>query len=90
MDLLSSIQVRSIQCLFLCHGLHSIWEKYKDPSPDSGGEYISKDFEHFLATKGVIDHKTFPHKSQYNGVTERKHRHIIEIVCALRIHVNFP
>lgn len=57
---------------------------------DSGGEYISKDFEHFLATEGVIHQKTCPHQSQQNGVAERKHRHIIETARALRLHANLP
>ncbi|KAL8130930.1 hypothetical protein AgCh_007017 [Apium graveolens] len=61
-------------------------KKIKILRTDSGGEYISKEFNHFLAEEGIIHQTSCPHQPQQNGVAERKHRHLMETARAIRIH----
>ena len=39
---------------------------------DGGGEYCSKEFEAFLAEKGIKHEKTNAYTPQENGVAERR------------------
>ena len=57
---------------------------------DGGGEYISKAFQSFLATKGIEHHKSCPHTPQQNGLAERKHRHIVETSLTLLQTARLP
>lgn len=65
-------------------------KKIKILRTDSGGEYISKEFNHFLATEGIIHQTSCPHQPQQNGVAERKHRHLMETSRAIRLHAGLP
>ena len=38
---------------------------------DNGGEYISREFESYLKSKGIRHELTIPHTPQQNGVAER-------------------
>ncbi|RVX16767.1 Retrovirus-related Pol polyprotein from transposon RE1 [Vitis vinifera] len=50
---------------------------------DSGGEYLSTEFQAFLASKGIIHQRSYPSIPQQNGVAERKNRHLLDVgfVC---------
>ncbi|CAL2227963.1 unnamed protein product [Prunus armeniaca] len=50
---------------------------------DGGDEYVSKDFQTYLGSKGILHHKSCPYTPEQNGRTERKHRHLVEIVVTL-------
>jgi transposase InsO family protein len=41
-------------------------------STDSGGEYLSTEFQAFLASKGILHQRSCPSTPQQNGVAERK------------------
>jgi len=60
---------------------------------DSSGEYHSKKFLDLLKSHDTLPQLSCPHTPQQNGVFERKHRHIIEIVCTLlfssKLHAKF-
>lgn len=45
---------------------------------DNGGEYVSKEFEEYLKTKGIHHETTVPYTPEQNGVAERKNRTLIE------------
>ncbi|RVW31828.1 Retrovirus-related Pol polyprotein from transposon RE1 [Vitis vinifera] len=47
--------------------------------PDSGGEYLSTEFQAFLASKGIIHQRSCPSTPQQNGVAERKNRHLLDV-----------
>jgi hypothetical protein len=47
---------------------------------DGGGEYMSRQFTSFLTTHGIYHRVTCPHTPEQNGISERKHRHIMEVV----------
>ncbi|RVX06418.1 Retrovirus-related Pol polyprotein from transposon RE1 [Vitis vinifera] len=50
---------------------------------DSGCEYLSTEFQAFLASKGIIHQRSCPSTPQQNGVAERKNRHLLDVgfVC---------
>ncbi len=46
---------------------------------DRGGEYMSKEFDAFLAGRGIKHQFTVPYTPQQNGVAERKNRSLMEM-----------
>ena len=50
---------------------------------DSDGEYLSTEFQAFLASKGIIHQRSCPSTPQQNGVAERKNRHLLDVVHTL-------
>jgi hypothetical protein len=54
--------------------------KMKQFQTNGGGEYLSNTFTNFLSTYGILYRVTCPHTFQQNGITERKHKHIIKLL----------
>ncbi|RVW12494.1 Retrovirus-related Pol polyprotein from transposon TNT 1-94 [Vitis vinifera] len=46
---------------------------------DSDGEYLSTEFQAFLASKGIIHQRSCSSTPQQNGVVERKNRHLLDV-----------
>lgn len=57
---------------------------------DGGGEYVSKNFKSFLASKGILHYISCPYTPQQNGLAERKHRHIVETSITLMSAASIP
>jgi len=57
--------------------------KIKQFQSDNGGEYTSKQFKDYLSQSGILYRLSCPHTSQQNGISERKHRHIVEVGLTL-------
>ena len=57
---------------------------------DNGGEYVSKDFQAYLASKGIEHQLTVPHSPQQNGVAERLNRTLMESARSMLSHSNMP
>nr|CAN80558.1 hypothetical protein VITISV_023041 [Vitis vinifera] len=55
---------------------------------DNGGEYQALD--NFLSTNGISHLTTPPHTPEHNGISERRHRHIIETSLSLLTHASMP
>ena len=55
---------------------------------DNGGEYQALD--NFLSTNGISHLTTPPHTPEHNGLSERHHRHIVEIGLSLLTHASMP
>ena len=53
---------------------------------DCGGEYSKNSFQSFCSSHGILHQFTCPHTSQQNGVSERKHRHIVDMALCLISH----
>lgn len=53
---------------------------------DGGSEY----FQISGLFPSIVHQKTCPYTPQQNGVSERKHRHIIELALAIMAHASFP
>lgn len=64
--------------------------KIKQFQSDNGGEYTSNQFISFLNSHGILHRLICPYTSQQNGVSERKHRHIVEIGLSLLAQSNLP
>ena len=54
--------------------------KVKILRSDNGGEYVSKEFDNYLKSEGIIHEKSIPGTPQQNGIAERYNRTVIETV----------
>ena len=50
---------------------------------DNGGEYMSKEFQTYLTSKGIEHQLTVPYSPQQNGVAERLNRTLMESARAM-------
>ncbi|PKU79458.1 Retrovirus-related Pol polyprotein from transposon TNT 1-94 [Dendrobium catenatum] len=50
---------------------------------DGGGEYTSNAFKTFLHNNGILQQLSCPHTPEQNGLAERKHLHLLDIIRAL-------
>lgn len=57
---------------------------------DSRGEYMSHAFQSFLQQKGILSQRSCPYTPQQNGVTERKNRHLLDVVHTLMLESSVP
>ena len=57
---------------------------------DNGGEYVSKEFQDYLLSKGIEHQLTIPHTPQQNGVAERQNRTLMESARAMLSHSGLP
>ena len=55
---------------------------------DNGGEFIA--LHSYLSTRGITHYTTPPHTPQLNGISERKHRHIVETGLTLLTTAKMP
>lgn len=55
---------------------------------DNGGEFVA--MRSFLTTHGISHLTTPPHTPEHNGISERKHRHIVETGLTLLSHASVP
>ena len=55
---------------------------------DNGGEYIG--LLPFLQSHGISHYTTPPHTSEQNGITERRHRHVVETGLSLLHYAKLP
>ncbi|RVW87675.1 hypothetical protein CK203_041171 [Vitis vinifera] len=68
---------RASHCFDLIHS--DVWGPSPTLRTDSGGEYLSTEFQAFLASKGIIHHRSCSSTPQQNGVAERKNRHLLDV-----------
>jgi hypothetical protein len=64
--------------------------KIKTLRDDKGGEYMSKEFDDFLAGAGIARQHTVRNEPHQNGVAERANRTIAERVTAMLSESNLP
>ena len=57
---------------------------------DNGTEYINTIFQAFCSSNGILHLTSCPHTLQQNGVSKRKHMHIVEIGLSLLYKSNLP
>ena len=57
---------------------------------DNGSEYKSNRFQEFCEQAGIEHQFTNVHTPQQNGVSERKHRTIMDMSRCLLFEKNFP
>ncbi|KAK8582341.1 hypothetical protein V6N13_032095 [Hibiscus sabdariffa] len=57
---------------------------------DRGGEYLSQDFDELLKECGIVSHLTPPGTPQWNGVSERRNRTLLDMVRSMMSHIDLP
>ena len=57
---------------------------------DGGGEFISKLFEDYCTSMGILQTTTGPHTPEQNGIAERTNRTVQEMARAKRLHAGLP
>ncbi|KAK8676013.1 hypothetical protein V6N13_034068 [Hibiscus sabdariffa] len=57
---------------------------------DRGGEYLSKDFDELLKECGMVSQLTPPGTPQWNGVSERRNRTLLDMVRSMMSHTDLP
>ncbi|CAA7037242.1 unnamed protein product [Microthlaspi erraticum] len=55
---------------------------------DNGGEFVA--LRSFLTSSGISHFTSPPHTPEHNGVSERKHRHVVETGLTLLTHASMP
>jgi transposase InsO family protein len=58
--------------------------KIKSIYSDNSGEFVA--LKHYFTTNGINHYTIAPHTPQQNGVSERRHRHLVETGLTL-LHV---
>ena len=57
---------------------------------DNGTEYTNSAFQAFCSSNGILHQTSCPYSPQQNGVSERKHRHIVETSLSLLYRSHLP
>ncbi|KAK8994239.1 hypothetical protein V6N11_045338 [Hibiscus sabdariffa] len=57
---------------------------------DRGGEYLSQDFDELLKGCGIVSQLTPPDTPQWNGVSERRNRTLLDMVRSMMSHTDLP
>ena len=73
-----------------CIGGHKCGQRIGTLRTDNGGEFVSKEFDAYLASKGIRHELTIAHTPQQNGVAERMNRTLLESSRAMLCHAGLP
>ena len=65
-------------------------KKIKILRSDRGGEYLSHEFGDYLKEYGIVSQFTPPGTPQWNGVSERRNRTLLDMVRSMMSHANLP
>ncbi|KAL4303931.1 hypothetical protein GQ457_10G011550 [Hibiscus cannabinus] len=57
---------------------------------DRGGEYLSLDFDELRKECGIVSQLTPPGTPQWNGVSERRNRTLLDMVRSMMSHTDLP
>ncbi|XP_055814406.1 uncharacterized protein LOC129884055 [Solanum dulcamara] len=57
---------------------------------DNGTEFVNSVCDNIFKTLGIIYQRSCPYTPQQNRVTERKHRHLLEVTRALKFQAKIP
>ncbi|KAK8983773.1 hypothetical protein V6N11_009559 [Hibiscus sabdariffa] len=57
---------------------------------DRGGEYLSQEFDELLKECGIVSKLTPPGTPQWNGVSERRNRTLLDMVRSMMSHTDLP
>lgn len=88
----SKFEVFAAFQVFLAYVENQFSTSVKTLRTDWGEEFISKEFQQFLQQKQIIfiSQRTCPYTPQQNGVSERKSRHLLDIVRSLLLESLVP
>ncbi|WCJ31560.1 Transposon Ty2-LR1 Gag-Pol polyprotein [Euphorbia peplus] len=69
---------------------NQLGKKIKALRSDRGGEYLSQEFDEFLSECGIVSQLTPPGTPQWNGVSERRNRTLLDMVRSMMSQANLP
>ena len=64
--------------------------KIKTLRSDRGGEYLSHEFTDYLKECGIVSQRTPPGTPQWNGVSERRNRTLLDMVRSMTCEAQLP
>ena len=65
-------------------------QKVQNLRTDNGGEYVSKNFRKFCASKGIFHQFTNPYAPEQNGISERLNRTLVESAKSMLFYAKMP
>ena len=69
---------------------NQLGKKIKILRSDRGGEYLSLEFDDHLKECGILSQLTPPGTPQWNGVSERRNRTLLDMVRSMMSHADLP
>lgn len=57
---------------------------------DNGGEFLNSCLNKYFHGKGSLHQKACAYTPQYNGVVERKYKHLLEVARVLLFQAHLP
>lgn len=57
---------------------------------DNGSEFINHKCQELFLSKGIVHQRSCAYTPQQNGITERKHKHLLEVARSIMFQSNFP
>ncbi|GKA61310.1 retrovirus-related pol polyprotein from transposon TNT 1-94 [Tanacetum coccineum] len=84
----SKTQVYDLLVSFLAYVTNHFKTSVKIIMSDNGTEIVNAACNSLFMTKGVLHQRSMAYTPQQNGVVERKHRHLLDTVKAIRLHAN--
>ena len=75
---------------FKAYAENPFGRKIKALQDDEGGEYMSKEFDNYLAAEGIVRRHTTRNRPQQNGHAERGNRTVDEHATAMLHEANLP
>jgi transposase InsO family protein len=69
---------------------NQLGKKIKVFRTDRGGEYLSSDFREYLKEHGIVPQLTPPGTPQWNGVSERRNRTLLDMVRSMMSKAELP
>lgn len=69
---------------------NQLGKKIKMLRSDRGGEYLSLEFDNHLKECGILSQLTPPGTPQWNGVSERRNRTLLDMVRSMMSHAELP
>lgn len=88
LSLTTKSQVKSTFAAFKTLVENRFQAKIRTLYSDNGGEFIA--LREFLVTHGISHLTSPPHTPEHNGLSERKHRHIVETGLTLLTQASIP
>ena len=86
----SKFEVFRTSTEFLAYVENQFSMNIKTLHTDFGGEYLSTEFQAFLASMGIIHQPSCPAPPQKNGVAECKNHHLLDVVHTLLLESSVP
>ena len=69
---------------------NQVGKNIKTLRSDRGGEYLSQNFDDHLKNCGIVSQLTLPGTPQWNGVSKRRNRTLLDMVRSMMSRTDLP